>query len=313
MRDFYRELRKAELHVHLEGSVLPETAMELDPSLNLEDVRARYRFDDFEGFIRSYIWVNRLLKSPADYALITRRLLQRMQAENIVYAEINLSVGVMLWKEQDVHGIVQAIFEEAARSPVEVRWIFDAIRQFGAEPGQRIAELAVEYRDRGVAGFGIGGQEQLGPCSWFAEVFRFASAEGLAIVPHAGETAGPESIWAAVRLGAARIGHGIRAVDDEELLAQLRERDIPLEVCITSNVRTGAVPSLEAHPVRRLFDAGVPITLNTDDPALFGTTLSSEYELAATKFGFTPAELTTIANNAFQYALPRGLPSQSRG
>jgi adenosine deaminase/aminodeoxyfutalosine deaminase len=193
-----------------------------------------------------------------------------------------------------------------------VRWIFDAIRQFGAEPGLRVAELAVEYRHRGVVGFGIGGHEELGPCLWFSDVFRFAGSEGLAILPHAGETAGAESIWAAVRLGAKRIGHGIRAVDDPDLMQYLRERDIPLEVCITSNVATGAVASLDAHPVRRLFDAGVPITLNTDDPALFGATLEGEYRLAAQKFGFTGAELSSIAENAFRYACCPSLPLQDR-
>jgi adenosine deaminase len=132
-------------------------------------------------------------------------------------------------------------------------------------------------------------------------VFRFAKSAGLRLTAHAGETMGPESVWAALEIGAERIGHGIRAVEDPALLRHLRDRGIPLEVCITSNVATGAVESLAAHPVRRLYDAGVPITLNTDDPAIFGTTLSVEYALAARRFGFSEAELRGIAQNAFRY------------
>jgi adenosine deaminase/aminodeoxyfutalosine deaminase len=306
MTDFYRRLRKAELHVHLEGAVEPETVLELNPSLTLEEVRSRYAYRGFQGFIQSYIWINRQLKTPADYALITRRLLERLERENVTYAEINVSAGVILWKQQDIASIMQALAREAEQSKVEVRWIFDAVRQFGAEDALRVARLAVEYRDVGVVGFGIGGAEDLGPCAWFGKTFEYAKAHGLAVLPHAGETVGSESVWAAVRLGANRIGHGIRAVEDPELLEHLREYNIPLEVCITSNVCTGAVDSLEQHPVRRLYDAGVPITLNTDDPALFRTTLSGEYRVAAEHFAFTEAELTGIAQNAFRYSVGAG-------
>lgn len=302
MTDFYRQLRKAELHVHLEGSVEPETLVEIDPSLDLDEVRARYVFRDFAGFIRSYIWVNRQLRTPAHYGLITRRLLERLAADNVEYVEINLSVGVILWKEQDFRRIFDAIDEAAGESPVKVRWIFDAVRQFGAEAGMGVAKLAAERRHRGVVGFGIGGDEAAGPCGWFQRVFDYARAHGLAVLPHAGETVGAESIWTAVRLGARRIGHGIRAAEDPELMSYLREHDIPLEISLTSNVRTGAVASWESHPVRALFDAGVPITLNTDDPALFGTSLAREFQLAAETFGFTQPELQRVAENAFRYA-----------
>ena len=166
----------------------------------------------------------------------------------------------------------------------------------------QVAELAAERVDKGVVSFGIGGDEVRGPAEWFTEVYRFANASGLRLTAHAGETAGPESVWGALRLGAERIGHGIRAVDDPALVRHLRDHDIPLEICISSNVATGAVESLRAHPVRRLYDAGVPIVLNTDDPGLFGTTLEREYDLAVSEFGFSEAELAQIAENGFRYA-----------
>lgn len=306
MEDLYKEIRKAELHLHLEGSVEPETLLEINPDLDLQVVRSKYIFTDFAGFIQSYVYIVRQLRTPAHYGLVTRRLLSRLAEQNVAYAEINLSTGVILWKEQDFYGIFEAVRQAAAESPVEVNWIFDAVRQFGAEPARRVAELAVELRDEGVVAFGIGGDEPAGPAGWFAHLFRYAQDNGIAVVPHAGETAGAESVWACVNAGAARIGHGIRSIADPELLACLRERDIPLEVCISSNVWTGAVASIEEHPVRRLFDAGVPITLNSDDPAMFGCSLTSEYRLAAEQFGFTEAELRVVAENAFRYRLGGG-------
>jgi len=161
--------------------------------------------------------------------------------------------------------------------------------------------------------FGIGGDEAAGPVELFAEVFDFVRAAGLRLTVHAGEAVGPESVWGAVRLGADRIGHGVRAVDDPALLGHLRERNIPLEICITSNIATGVVSDLDRHPVRRIYDAGVPIVLGSDDPAMFHTTLETEYELAARRFGFTEAELRKIAENGFRYAFDLSrTPAQQR-
>jgi adenosine deaminase/aminodeoxyfutalosine deaminase len=303
MVELYRQWKKAELHVHLEGSIEPETVAELDPSISPDTVRQRYRTTDFDGFLQAYKWINQLLRSPDDYALVTRRLLQRLESENVVYAEINLSVGVMLWKEQSVDAIFDAVDREAQRSSVEVKWIFDAIRHFGAAHGMEVLKFAIRHSNAGVVAFGIGGDEMRGPADGFYDVFNFARQNGLAVIPHAGETAGPESVWAAIKGGAARIGHGIRAAEDPDLMRYLKQHDIPLEICITSNVCTGSVASLDIHPVRRLFDTGVPITLNTDDPAMFGTTLSGEFALAAEHFGFSEAELSAIAENSFRYAL----------
>ena len=218
------------------------------------------------------------------------------------YAEIILAAGVVLWKGQEFAPIFDAVRAAAAESPVEVRWILDAVRQFGVEPAMQVAKLAAERVDRGVVAFGIGGSEERGPAEWFTEVFAFARSAGLR-----SDWRTPARARARNRsgrrceLGAERIGHGIAAVRDEELMRHLREHDIPLEICITSNLVTGVVKRIEDHPVRRLYDAGVPIVLNTDDPAMFGCTLVGEYRLAAQAFGFSEAELRGIAENGFRY------------
>jgi len=300
---------KAELHLHLEGSVEPETLQELDPALTLDAARALYRFRGFSEFIESYKSVVTRLRTPEDYARITEALMRRLAAENVTYSEITLSAGVVLWKGQDFAPIYSAIRQAAAAFPIEVHWILDAIRHFGVEHAMRVAELAAERVNHGAIAFGIGGDEERGPAGWFKDVYQFAKNAGLRLTAHAGETRGPESIWAALEIGAERIGHGIRAIDDPALVRYLRDHHIPLEVCITSNIATGAVESLAAHPVRRLYDAGVPITLNTDDPAMFGTSLSREFELAARHFGFSQSELNAIADNAFRYAFTARSPA----
>jgi aminodeoxyfutalosine deaminase len=302
MDDFLLELPKAELHLHLEGSVEPETLHELDPAAPPDELRAIYQYDDFDAFLKAFGAVGKRLRSPEDYALVTRRLLERLAAQNVRYAEIILAAGVVLWKGQEFAPIFDAVADAAAGSPVEVRWILDAVRQFGVEPALQVARWAAERRDRGVVAFGIGGSEARGPAEWFRDVFAWAHSAGLRRTAHAGEGTTPHSIWAALELGAERIGHGISAIEDPVLMRHLRDRDIPLEICITSNLVTGIVPRLEDHPVRRLFDAGVPITLNTDDPAMFRCTLLGEYGIAARSFGFSEAELRAIAGNGFRYA-----------
>jgi adenosine deaminase/aminodeoxyfutalosine deaminase len=299
---FLLELPKAELHLHLEGSVEPETLHELDPATPVEEFRALYQYADFDSFLRAFGAVGKRLRGPRDYALITRRLLENLARQNVHYAEIIVAAGVVLWKEQEFAPIFEAIRDAAAESPVQVRWILDAVRQFGAEHVRKVAELAAERIDEGVIAFGIGGSEERGPAKWFRDAFAFARGAGLRLTAHAGESMGPQSIWDALELGAERIGHGIAAVQDEGLMRHLRERDIPLEICISSNLVTGVVGRIEDHPVRRLYDAGVPIVLNSDDPAMFRCSLTGEYRLAAAHFGFTEKELEGLAGNGFRYA-----------
>jgi len=304
-------MRLAELHVHLEGSVEPETLLEIEPALTREEIAASTAYTDFAGFLKAFVWVNKFLKQPRDYARVARRLFERLAAEGVTYAEVTLSVGVVLWKQQDFGPVFEALAREAALSPLNVRWIFDAIRQFGPEPAKPVYDLAAERVGEGVVAIGLGGDEVRGPAVLFADLFREARDRGLHLTCHAGEIAGPESVWQALEIGAERIGHGVRSIDDPRLVTHLAEKKIPLEICITSNVRTGAVASLAQHPVKRLYDAGVPIILNTDDPALFGCTLTGEYELARREFGFTAQQLGAIAANGFRYAFSSRLMDNS--
>lgn len=290
----------AELHLHLEGSVEPDTMRLLAPELSSEEIRGRYRFENFAGFIQCFKWVVQQLHSPEDYSLIAKHLLSRLERQGVDYAEVTLSAGVILWRQLDFDAIWKALRRAAAASAVEVHWNLDAIRQFGAEHAMRVAEIAAGYVGDGAISFGIGGDEKAGPAEIFAGVYAFAREKGLRLTAHAGETEGPESIWAALKIGAERIGHGIRAIDDPNLVRHLRDKRIPLEICMTSNVATGAVSCLDNHPIRRLYDAGVLITINTDDPAIFGTTLANEFEIARTRFGFTERELAGIAENAYR-------------
>lgn len=305
------EVAKAELHLHLEGSATPDLMRELAPEAPAGEIRERFGFRTFAGFLECYKWIVEHLRGPEDYALLARRLLETLARQNVRYAEITLSAGVVIWKKQEFGPIYEAVQREAARSPVAVRWNLDAIRHFGADHAMQAAQLAAERASDGVVSFGIGGDEERGPAEWFADVYRFARAKGLRLTAHAGETVGAESVWGALRLGADRIGHGIRAVEDPALVRHLRDQNIPLEICISSNVATGAVASVHDHPVRRLYEAGVPIVLNTDDPGLFATTLTHEYELAASEFGFSETELEQVAENGFRYAFaPEGARRQ---
>lgn len=301
MWDWIRELPKAELHVHLEGSVDVETLCEIDPSLTIEEARAGYRYSNFQGFLQSFAFAARRLRTPEHYSLAARKLLARLAGQGVTHAEVILSAGVVLWKGQDFAAVWDALALAAADSPLEVKWNLDAVRQWGVEKAWDVARLAADRVTEGAVSFGLGGDEAGCSAEEFREIFAYARDRGLRLTCHAGETTDARNVWDALAIGAERIGHGIRALEDPKLVAHLAERRIPLEISITSNVRTGAVSSLQEHPVRKLFDAGVPVILNTDDPALFDCDLLREYELAANQFGFSRDEIAQLAANSLRY------------
>lgn len=300
---FLRELPKAELHVHLEGTLDAAVLAELDPSVTAVEVNERYQPGSFDRFIEGFKWAVGHLRTPDDYALAARRYLEKLPAQGVRYVEMTLAAGVVVWRKQDFAAVYDAVARECRRAPVDAWLVLDAVRHFGEEHVESVARLAVERAGDRVVAFGIGGDERIAPAGRFASTFAFVREHGLPLVPHAGETAGADSVRACVEMGARRIGHGVRAVEDASLVAELARRGVALEVCITSNVATGAVSSLDAHPVRRLFDAGVPVVINTDDPALFRTSMMDEYKLAAERFGFTREELAAVAANGLRHAL----------
>src|SRR5277367_1415599 len=314
---FIVSLPKAELHLHLEGSIDPPTLLELKQrhgrKATLAEAGQLYRYKDFTGFLMAFKAVTEELQTAEDYELITYRLMEKLKAENVLHAEVYVSVGVCLWRKQDFDSIFAGLERGRERGErdfgVSLLWIFDAVRQFGPDKAQHVAELAERYRSPSVVGFGIGGDERQAPPELFRDVYAYAGKNGLRLTAHAGETAGPGSVWGALNLPAERIGHGFTAWQDPELVETLSARQIPVEICITSNLRTGICPTVAEHPLRNYFDQGVMVTLNTDDPAMFGTSLSGEYQLAQDTFSFTNEHLRELARNSFEASF---LPAEKK-
>ncbi len=314
---FILSLPKAELHLHLEGTIDPATLLELrkrhGKESTLAEVESLYQYEDFAGFLVAFKGITEDLQTAADYELITYRLVEKLKAENVLHAEVYVSVGVNLWRKQDFAAIFEGLERGRERGErdfgISLLWIFDAVRHFGPEKAQSVAELAVRYQGRSVVGFGIGGDEAKAGPELFREVYAYASENGLRLTAHAGESAGPESVWGALNLRAERIGHGLTAWHDPELVEELSRRQVPVEICITSNLRTGVCSTLSEHPVRRYFDQGIMVTLNSDDPAMFGTTLAREYQLSQDAFGFTDEHLRELARNSFEASF---LPAEKK-
>jgi len=307
--NFIRALPKAELHLHLEGSIEPATLLELRrhhgmDGASLAEVEQLYNYTDFTGFLIAFKDVTGHLRSPEDYELITYRLMERLKSENVLHAEVFVSVGVCLWRKQDFPAIFEGLERGRQRGEkdfgISLLWIFDAVRQFGADKADEVLDLAIQFRDRNVLAFGIGGDERQGPPELFRDVYVRASNYGLHLTAHAGESAGPESIWGALNLKAERIGHGLTAGQDPELMEVLAKQQIPIDICVTSNLKTGCCPRLAQHPVRRYFDEGLMLTLATDDPAMFRTSLVEEYRLVQETFGFSDEHLREFARNSFE-------------
>lgn len=314
---FIRQLPKAELHLHLEGAVEPATLLELrrqhGEQATLAETEFLYRYTDFGSFLMAFKEVSAHLRGPDDYELVTYRLMQQLKEENVLHAEVYVAVGVCLYRKQDFAAIFEGLERGRARGArdfgVSLLWIFDATRHFGVEEAQKVFELAARYKNRHVVGVGIGGDEVKAPPELFRSVYAYAHDHGLHLTAHAGETASPESIWGALNLHAERIGHGLTAAQDPDLVEELAYRQIPVEICITSNLRTGVCKSAADHPVKNYFDQGLMITLNTDDPALFGTSLAREYQFAQDSFGFTEEHLRELARNSFEASF---LPAEKK-
>lgn len=312
LTEFIAGLPKAELHVHHVGSASPRIVAELaarHPASRVPadpDTLAEYfTFQDFGHFIEVYLSVVDLITDAEDVRLLTYEVAREMAGQNIRYAELTVTPYSSTSRGIPDVAFVEAI-EDARRAAeselgVTLRWCFDIPGEAGLAAAEETARIACTLRPEGLVSFGLGGPEIGVPRPQFKPYFDRALAEGLHSVPHAGETTGPETVRDALTaLRAERIGHGISAAQDTELLRHLAEQRIPLEVCPTSNIATRAVRTLDEHPLRRLVEAGVPVTINSDDPPMFGTDLNTEYAIAARLLELDAAGVATLAGNAVE-------------
>lgn len=312
--EFIVRMPKVELHLHLEGAIRPGTLLALAerngvelPARDEAGVAQLFNYRNFHEFLTVFMALARSLVTGRDFELVAYELGAHLAEQNVRYAEVMISPVQYHRRALDLDEVVQGAATGFARARrdfgVRVGLAFDYGRQFGVDLAWQLLESAVRNMRHGVVAWSIGGDEVNHPPEPFAEVFAAARRAGLHVMAHAGEVVGPASVWGAVEaLGARRLGHGIRSIDDPALLDYLRVHDIVLDICPTSNVRTGAVPNLAAHPLRRLFDAQVPLTVNTDDPVFFTTTLCDEYRLAARAFGFSVDDLALLARTAARAA-----------
>jgi adenosine deaminase len=324
LETFIRRMPKVELHVHLEGSIQPETLLELArrnqvtlPATTVEGLRQWYTFTDFAHFIEIYITISSCICSADDIELIAREFLRGQAAQNIQHSEVtftpytHFSLNRRIPFEDQLAALSRARDWAATDLGISVNWVLDISRNVRPiEHGLTVADWVISGKDHGVVALGLGGPENGHPPELFAEAFDRALAAGMASVPHAGEVAGAESVWGALRtLKAQRIGHGVRCLEDPTLVAELRERQIPLEVCPTSNVCLGVAASIADHPLPRLLAEGLYVTINSDDPPMFNTTLTDEYLKIAEAFDFSRETIEQLVINAVRASL---LPELTR-
>ncbi|HYI57577.1 MAG TPA: adenosine deaminase [Microlunatus sp.] len=308
-RAFIAALPKAELHVHHVGSASPAIVARLaerHPGIvpaDPEQLADYFRFRDFAHFVEIYLSVVDLIKTGEDVRLLTYEVAAEMAGQCIRYAELTVtpytSVVRGIAPEEFVEAIEDARVAAERDFGIVLRWIFDIPGELGLEGADGTLKVALEHGPSALVGFGLGGPEIGVPRPQFKPYFDAARAAGLHSLPHAGETTGPETIWDAIRdLGAERIGHGTSAVADPTLLSYLAQHQIPVEVCPTSNVATGAVVELSAHPIIAMVSAGVRVTVNSDDPPMFATTLNGEYAVAARLLGLDDVGVGNLAKTA---------------
>lgn len=310
---FIRRLPKAELHLHLEGTVLPSTLVELSQRhdavpMTLAEAEALYHFTDFTGFLLAFKAVCERLVTAEDYELAAWRMTQHLAEQGVVHAEVYISVGVIYhWRNPDPDcfdpifaGLERARERAASDLGVTLYWILDAVRHFPIEEAEKVFRKAIGLRANhpSVIGIGLGGDERLTGSEPYRALYDEARGAGLRLTNHAGETTGSEAIWEALSIGSERIGHALSVLSDPDLVRDLKARSMPLEMNPTSNVRTGVCPSFADHPLRQCFDQGLLVTVNSDDPAFFGSDLANEYLLAHTEQGFTVEELRRLATNS---------------
>lgn len=313
LADFIREMPKVELHVHLQGATQPEMLLELArrngvalPVETVAAVREWYTFRDFRHFIDIYDRICQCLVTAADLEWMAREFLKNQAAQNIIYSEVTYTPS-LAHEQNGLPFAAQLAALNRARAWAEAELgvsmgvVIDIPRHVTLEQSERYADWALSGVGDGVVAFGIGGYEPGNPPEKYERAFARVHAAGLPCVPHAGEVVGPESVWSALTVcQAVRIGHGVRCLEDPELVAELRARQTPLEVCPTSNVCLGVFPSLAEHNLPRLLEAGLYVTINSDDPPMFNTTLTQEYQAVAATFSLSAGVIENLGLNALR-------------
>ncbi len=315
LEQFIRRMPKVELHVHLEGSIRPETLLALAernhialPVNTVQGLREWYRFSDFAHFIEIYIAICNCIRTPADFELIAAEFLRYQAGQNVKYSEVIFTPYAHLEHvpfDEQLAAINRARRKAEMELGVRIGLVPDIPRSVRpVEESFQVADWAVQNMDNGIIALGLGGPEIGNPPEVFQPAFERIRASGLPSLPHAGETEGPQSVWGAIQaLSAVRIGHGVRCLEDPELVAFLREKQIPLDVSPSSNVCLKVVPGLAEHPLPKLLEEGLFVTLNSDDPAMFNTTLTDEYLRISEAFGFGAPQLEQFVLNGIRASL----------
>lgn len=300
---WYEQLPKVELHIHLEGAIPHAALWDLiqkyggDASVpSVTALAERFEYRDFAQFIKAWSWKNRFLREYEDFSHIAELTAQDLAGQNIRYAEVFFSPSLFVRHGLQVQELTAAVRKGFSRvKAIDIALVADLVRDYGPEAEMATLSKLDEVRDLGVVGIGIGGSEHEFPPEPFEFLYEQARKMGFRTTAHAGEAAGPDSIWGAVRrLQVDRIGHGTRACEDPELVRYLVENHIPVETCPMSNVRTGVVAGIAEHPIRQYFEQGMVVSVNTDDPKMFGTSLSEEYRLLEQECGFTKAAICRL-------------------
>ncbi len=303
---------KVELHLHIEGAVPPDTMLALihrkEPHStirNVEDLQRRFTFIDFPHFLELWCWKDTFITSEQDFEEIAYQVLRNLHKQNVKYLEAHYAPGGYLEQGHSIQAITENLLAGRNRAfqdfGIRCEFIIDMIRHHGPEKGFMYLDAATPYLGKGVIGVGLGGPEHDFPADPYAELYQEARRRGFRLTAHAGEAAGADSIWACIdRLEVERIGHGLRAYEDPKLIKLLKERRIPLEMCVVSNVKTGVCASLVDHPIRDYFIKGLLVTVSSDDPAMFQTSINHEYEVLIQEFGFNRDELQRISLNGIE-------------
>ncbi|MEP0857228.1 adenosine deaminase [Trichocoleus sp. DQ-U1] len=310
LNDTLHQLPKVELHLHLEGAI-PLTALwQLIEKYNavssvgsFSQMEQKFQYKDFQHFIDTWVWKNNFLREYEDFTLIASKVAEDLASQNVIYVEAFYSPGDFIRHGLEPQKLTEAIRKglDVHADKITVNLVADLIRDFGPEQGMTWVKQIHEVKNLGVLGIGIGGSEQTFPPEPYEAVYEQARNLGFKTSAHAGEAAGSESIWGAIRsLKVDRIGHGVRAIDDPELVSFLKSEQIPIEMCPISNLRTGVVADISLHPIKKLYEEGLLITVNTDDPKMFNSSLAYEYKMLVEKLGFSLDDIVNLIKNAIK-------------